>query len=41
MGELYKYWPKQKPLPDGWIMVDELAGTNHGRYAVLIKWVGI
>ena len=31
-----KYWPKDKPIPDGW----ELARTfdnHHGEYSVLIR----
>jgi uncharacterized protein YbdZ (MbtH family) len=41
MNEIYKYHPKYKPIPQGWELKDTLEGTNHGRYAVLIVWIGL
>jgi hypothetical protein len=32
-----KYWPKTKPTPEGWRLVDDLSGTHHGFYSVLIE----
>jgi len=36
----FKYWPKAKPIPKGWRLVDDLSGTPHGVYSVLIEYVG-
>ena len=37
--ETLRYWPKQEPIPDGWQLVSDLAGTHHGNYSVLIRKV--
>lgn len=32
-----QYWPKSKPIPDGWAHdVGALEGTHHGYYSILI-----
>lgn len=36
----HKYWPKNKPIPVGWEIVDTLAETHHGKYVVLIALTG-
>jgi hypothetical protein len=25
-----RYWPKDKPIPEGWVYHDGLEGTHHG-----------
>jgi uncharacterized protein YbdZ (MbtH family) len=32
----YRFWPKNDPIPEGWVMVDDLKDCHHGRYSVLI-----
>lgn len=40
MIEELRYWPKDAAIPDGWEMVNDLSGTHHGNYSVLIRrWV--
>lgn len=34
---LFKYWPKDKPIPEGWVIADDLSGTSHGKYSVIIE----
>lgn len=34
-----RYWPKNKPIPDGWVLANDMAGTHHGLYSVLIKQI--
>jgi hypothetical protein len=34
-----KYHPKHKPVPKGWIVVNDMQSTHHGEYSVLIKKV--
>jgi hypothetical protein len=36
---LYQYWPKNKPIPEGWVATMGLHETHHGRYSILIKRV--
>lgn len=31
------YWRRDMPPPPGWELADDLQGTNHGEYAVLLK----
>ena len=31
------YWRKGVPVPAGWEMADDFAGTHHGEYAILLK----
>lgn len=33
----YQYWPKNKPIPEGWVATMGLHETHHGRYSILIK----
>lgn len=37
----YKYWPKHKPIPDGWVECGNMHLTHHGEYCILIKRVVI
>ncbi len=32
-----RYWPHGKPIPAGWIIVDDFRDIHHGYYAVLIE----
>jgi hypothetical protein len=32
-----RYWPHGKPIPPGWIMVDDFRDIHHGHHAVLIE----
>lgn len=32
-----KYWPKDKPIPEGWLLVNDLSGCHHGAFSVLIE----
>jgi len=32
-----QYWPKDKPIPEGWVLANDMAGTHHGVYSVLIR----
>lgn len=34
-----QYWPKGKPLPEGWELVNSLEDCHHGVYSVLIRQV--
>ena len=34
-----QYWPKDKPIPEGWKLVDDFADIHHGAHAVLIEKV--
>lgn len=31
-----RYLKHGKPVPDGWLVVDDLQGTHHGEYARII-----
>ena len=31
-----RYWPKNKPIPEGWTTHEGLNGTHHGTYSVLL-----
>ena len=32
-----QYWPKDKPIPAGWKLVNSLSDCHHGLYSVLIR----
>lgn len=34
------YWPKDRPIPNGWEDTGALALTHHGAYSRLIRWKG-
>ena len=31
-----QYWPKNKPIPEGWVQHNGLGGTHHGHYSIFI-----
>lgn len=40
MTSTYRYWPRDKPIPDGWEHVPgALEGCHHGRHAILLREV--
>ena len=34
---LVQYWPKDKPIPEGWHYVGDFGGSHHSHYSILIK----
>ena len=36
----FYYWPKDRPIPQGWEDTGALALTHHGAYSRLIRWKG-
>lgn len=37
----YQYWPKDKPIPDGWKKTGRMHESHHGVYSIIIKRHGI
>ena len=37
MIEIFQYWPRHEPVPEGWGIVDDMKSCHHGVYAVLIR----
>jgi len=37
--EILRYWSRHNPIPAGWELVNDMAGTHHGYYGVLIRKV--
>ena len=35
----FQYWPKDKPIPDGWILARDMRDTHHEQYSILIKQI--
>lgn len=41
--QIFRYVPHadvQRRMAEGWVVADDLAGTNHGWYSVLMQWQG-
>lgn len=35
----FRYWPKNKPIPDDWIKVGRMEQSHHGEWSVIIMKV--
>ena len=38
---MLQYWPKDDPIPEGWILVDDFADCHHGHRAILIEKIEV
>lgn len=34
---IVRYWPKHKPIPEGWVLKNDLLNCHHGEWSVLIE----
>lgn len=34
---IVKYWPINKPIPEGWVLKNDLSECHHGEWSVLIE----
>ena len=39
-GVTMRYWPKDKPIPDGWYEIESFRQSHHFYYSILIKKEG-
>lgn len=39
MIEIFRYWRKNVPIPEGWELADSFDGCHHGHHAILIRKV--
>lgn len=35
----FRYWPKDKPVPEGWEKTGTMERSHHGEWSILIKKV--
>jgi hypothetical protein len=35
--EWFRFWPKKKPIPEGWEVTDDFEGCHHYEHAVIIR----
>lgn len=40
MIKTLKYHPTNYPIPDGWVLVNDMQCCHHGEYSILIKRIG-